>query len=204
MAAASTAAGSLLSRTIDNNLSSFSLIGTAPFIAIIEHTFYNGNTPKEFSCKKEGLTMGSRFRKSVKLAPGVKLNLGKKSAGISIGGKHGGININSKTGASSRVSVPGTGISYTSNLSSKKKKTTSAPTPHTVPDDYMSQEGLSKTKTDLIKNRWLFFFVFVIFFFTGLLALFLKWALLGIIEIVVAIISAIVAYKGFAYHQETD
>ena len=33
--------------------------------------------------------MGLSFRKSVKIAPGVKLNLGKKSAGISVGGKYG-------------------------------------------------------------------------------------------------------------------
>ena len=42
--------------------------------------------------------MGFKYRKSVKIAPGVKLNVGKKSAGISIGGKYGGVSVNSKTG----------------------------------------------------------------------------------------------------------
>lgn len=64
--------------------------------------------------------LGFRFRKSVKIAPGIKLNVGKKSAGISIGGKYGGISVNSKSGARARVSAPGTGLSYTTKISSSK------------------------------------------------------------------------------------
>ena len=66
--------------------------------------------------------MGLRFRKSVKIAPGVRLNVGKKSTGISIGGKGGGVSFNSKTGAHARVSAPGTGLSYTTKLSGSKKR----------------------------------------------------------------------------------
>lgn len=64
--------------------------------------------------------MGLQFRKSFKIAPGIKVNLGKKSAGISVGNKYGGFSFNSKTGARVRVSAPGTGLSYSSNLGSKK------------------------------------------------------------------------------------
>ena len=32
--------------------------------------------------------MGLNFRKSIKVADGVKLNVGKKSAGVSVGGKY--------------------------------------------------------------------------------------------------------------------
>jgi len=66
--------------------------------------------------------MGWRFRKSIKIAPGVKLNFGKKSAGISFGNKGGGISFNSKTGARVRASIPGTGLSYSSKLFGGKKK----------------------------------------------------------------------------------
>lgn len=52
--------------------------------------------------------MGLRFRKSFKIAPGVRYNVGKKSHGISIGGRSGGISFNSKSGAHTRVSIPGT------------------------------------------------------------------------------------------------
>jgi cobalamin biosynthesis Mg chelatase CobN len=65
--------------------------------------------------------MGLRVRKSVKIAPGVKVNIGKKSVGVSAGNKYGGVSVNSKTGVSSRVSVPGTGVSYTNKISDNKK-----------------------------------------------------------------------------------
>lgn len=75
--------------------------------------------------------MGIRFRKSVKIAPGVHLNIGKESAGVSVGSKCSGISYNSKTGARKRFSVPGTGVSYSEkiggtsdvSLTSKKHKT---------------------------------------------------------------------------------
>lgn len=56
--------------------------------------------------------MGFHFRKSVKVAPRVKLNIGKKSVGLSVGGKYGGLSFNSKTGTKARISVPKTGLSY--------------------------------------------------------------------------------------------
>lgn len=71
--------------------------------------------------------MGFRFHKSVKIAPGVKLNLGKKSAGISIGGKLGGISFNSKTGTHARVSAPGTGISYSEKMGGQSKSASKRP-----------------------------------------------------------------------------
>ena len=63
--------------------------------------------------------MAFRFRKSIKLAPGVKLNVGKKSVGVSVGGKYGGVSYNSRSGSRARVSSPGTGLSYTTSLNSK-------------------------------------------------------------------------------------
>lgn len=65
--------------------------------------------------------MGLRFRKSIKIAPGVKINLGKKSVGMSIGGKYGGMSFNSKSGSRARASIPGTGLSYSSKLGGGKK-----------------------------------------------------------------------------------
>ena len=72
--------------------------------------------------------MAFRFRKSIKIFPGIKINFGKKSVGVSIGNKLGGVSINSKTGTTTRVSVPGTGISYTQ----KAKKTIPSKTANTV------------------------------------------------------------------------
>lgn len=61
--------------------------------------------------------MGLRFRKSVTIMPGVRVNFGKKSVGVSIGNKYGGVTVNSKTGVHTRVSIPGTGVSYTEKIS---------------------------------------------------------------------------------------
>lgn len=65
--------------------------------------------------------MGFRFRKSKKIAPGVRLNFSKKSVGVSVGNKLGGFSFNSKNGARSRVSIPGTGISYSSKIGGHTK-----------------------------------------------------------------------------------
>lgn len=62
--------------------------------------------------------MGFRFRKSVKIAPGVKVNFGKKSVGMSVGNKYAGVSVNSRTGARARVSAPGTGLSYSTKIGS--------------------------------------------------------------------------------------
>lgn len=65
--------------------------------------------------------MGWRFRKSIKILPGVRLNFNKNSTSVSIGSKRSGITINSKTGVTARTSIPGTGLSYSEKISSPKK-----------------------------------------------------------------------------------
>jgi len=65
--------------------------------------------------------MGFRFRKSIKLGKGVKLNLNKKSFGVSVGGKGAHLSVNSKGRKSATVGIPGTGLSYTTRSQSKKK-----------------------------------------------------------------------------------
>lgn len=64
--------------------------------------------------------MGVRFRKSIKLAPGVRMNIGTKSAGLSFGGKGLRYSINSKGRRTSTVGIPGTGLSWSSSASSKR------------------------------------------------------------------------------------
>lgn len=72
--------------------------------------------------------MGLRFRKSVKIAPGVRLNISKKSVGISAGVKGYRKSINSSGRVTTSIGVPDTGVSYvkTENLKSKKKKAVSS------------------------------------------------------------------------------
>lgn len=71
--------------------------------------------------------MGLRFRKSVKIAPGVRLNIGKKSVGVSAGVKGYRKSINSSGRVTTSIGTPVAGVSYvkTENLKSKKRKTAS-------------------------------------------------------------------------------
>lgn len=57
-----------------------------------------------------------RFRKRIKIAPGVSLNVGKKSIGARVGGRGYGVSTNTKTGTRASVGFPGTGISYSRKL----------------------------------------------------------------------------------------
>ncbi len=68
--------------------------------------------------------MGLRFRKSIKVADGVKVNIGTKSAGVSVGGKYGGVSFNTKSGTNVHASAPGTGLSYSKKIGGKKSKKT--------------------------------------------------------------------------------
>lgn len=70
--------------------------------------------------------MAFRFRKSKKVAPGTRINLGRKSAGVSFGNKGAGISFNSRRGVHARVSIPGTGISYTGKIGGKHRRKKSA------------------------------------------------------------------------------
>ena len=65
--------------------------------------------------------MGLKFRKSVKIAPGVKININKKSVSTTFGTKGASHTINSKGKRTTTVGVPGTGLSYSSSTQKKRK-----------------------------------------------------------------------------------
>lgn len=71
--------------------------------------------------------MPFRFRRSLKVAPGIRLNLGKRSGSISIGPRGSKTTIGTR-GVQQTTGIPGTGISYTKKvkaLDPKKTHTTS-------------------------------------------------------------------------------
>ncbi len=80
----------------------------------------------------EGVTsssthMGFRFRKSLSILPGVRLNIGKKGLGISAGVKGARVGVGSK-GAYTSVGIPGTGISSVNYVGKGKKQSQDAVT----------------------------------------------------------------------------
>ena len=65
--------------------------------------------------------MAIRFRKSFKAAPGVRFNIGKKSAGVTFGGKHFRQSFNTSGRKTTSASIPETGVSFYETSSKKKK-----------------------------------------------------------------------------------
>lgn len=130
--------------------------------------------------------MGFRFRKSVKIAPGVRLNLGKKSTGISFGGKGMGVSINSKTGTTGRISIPGTGLSYTSGPGSHKHKAWE--TKATAASPRQRENG---------KGKWLLLFVVFLYLAAAVLMTIMEWFIFAAICIILSILFGLITYKKF-------
>lgn len=73
--------------------------------------------------------MGLRFRKSIKIAPGIKINFNKKSWGVTFGKRGAHYTINSKGKQTASLGIPGTGLSYTTTSGGKSKKKASPNNP---------------------------------------------------------------------------
>ncbi|WP_312141156.1 DUF4236 domain-containing protein [Stutzerimonas nitrititolerans] len=79
--------------------------------------------------------MAIRFRKSIKIAPGVRLNVSKSGLSTSIGGKGATVNV-SKRGTRVTAGIPGTGLSASQLYKSSAKKRTPAPPPEYSPAEW--------------------------------------------------------------------
>ena len=73
--------------------------------------------------------MPFRFRKSIKVLPGVHLNVSKSGIGVSVGVKGARYSVHSSGRRTASVGIPGTGLSYTKTLSGGAKRRV----PSTVP-----------------------------------------------------------------------
>src|SRR5699024_5856796 len=72
--------------------------------------------------------MSFRFRRSVKIAKGGRLNIGKKGVGLSFGRRGLRHSIHSSGRKTSTIGIPGTGLSYSKTSTSKSKRKTSSNT----------------------------------------------------------------------------
>ena len=122
-----------------------------------------------------------RFRKSLKIAPGVKLNINKNSVGVTFGPKGAHYSINSKGRRTKSVGIPGTGLSAYETTSGKavkvRKKSSNGqkddmynlPNQQKLsPNDYQSQP-----QDPFYKKLW--FIVLMLFVFAPI-GLYLMWA----------------------------
>lgn len=66
--------------------------------------------------------MGIRFRKSITIFPGVKLNISKSGLSLSVGKKGAHVTAGTSGRKSVNVGIPGTGLSYNKTISGGSKK----------------------------------------------------------------------------------
>ncbi len=87
--------------------------------------------------------MGFRFRKSIKIAPGLRLNVSKRGTSVSIGRRGATTNI-SKRGVRQTFGIPGTGISYSRKLGKGKQANEQTGSSHTELPSRGSNRGAGR------------------------------------------------------------
>lgn len=79
--------------------------------------------------------MGFRFRRSIKILSGVRVNLGKHSTSISVGGRGSHVTLRPGHTARTTVGIPGSGLSYTEGGKLERRQT--------PPTDSETSRGIS-------------------------------------------------------------
>jgi hypothetical protein len=67
--------------------------------------------------------MGLRFRKSFKIAPGVRMNFGNTGVGVSVGGHGLRYSVHSSGRRTTTIGIPGSGLSYSTTSGTRSYKT---------------------------------------------------------------------------------
>lgn len=140
--------------------------------------------------------MGLRFRKSVKIAPGVKVNLNKKSTSVTFGGKGVHRTISSTGKKTTSVGLPGSCAYYTTSSGgtsgTNKKKVSSSSgheynaTPPQAPDASAALEKFSDRALRIY--RIIFGIVSALFLFIALIGFVASHIIFGIVFVFVAMI----------------
>lgn len=95
--------------------------------------------------------MGFRMRRSIKIAPGVRLNVSSKSVGLSAGVRGARMSVNSSGRTTATVGIPGTGISYRKTSSTGRASTASRTVAGRTP---VSPPQAKKVKPGLMAPAW--------------------------------------------------
>ena len=137
--------------------------------------------------------MAMRFRRSVKVAPGVKVNLSKKNVGVTVGTEGAHYSVNTSGKKTTTVGVPGTGVSFV-DVSSKKH-----------------QQGVGGTQTGSAERRPMSKGVYI-----ALLVVAILWTIalglplltispaLGVVLIAVGVFFIILAVKGINLYKKEE
>lgn len=85
--------------------------------------------------------MSINFRKSIKILPGVKINIGKKGISTSVGVRGAHVTVG-KRGTRATVGIPGSGLSVTKKISGKSKKAATKQDAQSAPAPKLSTKEL--------------------------------------------------------------
>lgn len=98
--------------------------------------------------------MGFRFRKSVKVLPGVKLNISKSGISTSVGRRGATVNF-SKRGTRTTVGIPGTGISYSTMVGKRKSGSgkSSMKSTKALRNEIMQEYGLTNAEMNRFEKQ---------------------------------------------------
>lgn len=100
----------------------------------------------------DGVIMGFRFRRSISICPGVRLNLGKSGlTGLSIGPRGASLSVGSR-GTHANIGLPGTGLSYRTRLDNTSKDENVTKRSSSVNQKLMDQLDTIKNEMDFILN----------------------------------------------------
>ena len=77
--------------------------------------------------------MALRYRKSIKIASGVKLNVTKRGVGMTVGGKGMHYSVHSSGRRTTSIGIPGTGMSYVSTHGGNRRRVPQSNTAVSVP-----------------------------------------------------------------------
>jgi hypothetical protein len=102
--------------------------------------------------------MGFRFRRSIRIAPGLRVNLGKRGVSLSAGVRGASVTVGQR-GTYSNVGIPGTGLSYRQRIGGGSEQRRTVKAQKRLEREYqrlekerMRQEALSKIKLSLDKK----------------------------------------------------
>lgn len=97
--------------------------------------------------------MGLRFRKSMKIAPGVRLNLGKKSTSVSFGGKGLRYSVSTSGRRTTTVGIPGSGLYYFKQHKSSSYRRQNELRKQQREAEKLEQMERNKLEVELFENR---------------------------------------------------
>ncbi len=105
--------------------------------------------------------MAIRFRKSMKIMPGVRVTLGKSGMGGSLGTNGARVSVNSKGQVRGTAGLNGTGLSSTTMLNGKSKSKSTKTTTNEVLPITTSKDDIPNVSIFMVVIPWIFLGAFI-------------------------------------------